>query len=96
MLGRGVAGFDKKVWTECCMEKCLPGVRAKFVQNEALSGLLQGTGKKVIAEASPYDKIWGIGLAPDNPLALDQANWNGTNFLGKLLMVVRDEIRSKL
>ena len=96
MLGRGVAGFDATVWTGCCLERCLPGIRAKFMQNESLAGLLQGTGSKVIAEASPYDKIWGIGLAPDDPLALDQANWAGANFLGELLMIVRDEIRSKI
>lgn len=91
--GRKVKNFDATIWTECCLERCLPGVREKFLQNKSLAEMLISTGDKTIAEASPYDKIWGIGLAPDDPLALDQVNWAGTNLLGELLMIVRDEIR---
>merc|ERR1719247_3270572 len=71
----------------------LVGVRAKFQQNEYLALKLLQTGQKPIAEASPSDCIFGIGLAPDDPLAQDPANWKGLNLLGKALMQVRDEIR---
>ena len=50
------------------------------------------TENRTIVEASPYDKIWGVGLLEDDPLILDEKNWKGLNLLGKALM----EVRSKL
>lgn len=72
------------------------GARAKFQQNEELAVKLLQTGQKLIAEASPNDKIFGIGLAPNNPLAQDPNNWKGLNLLGKALTQVRDELRRHL
>jgi len=74
----------------------LAGARAKFQQNEALMLKLLRTGQKVIAEASPSDRVFGIGLAPSDPLAQDPSNWKGTNLLGKALMSVRDELRRQV
>mmetsp|Transcript_120429 Transcript_120429/g.239678 ORF Transcript_120429/g.239678 Transcript_120429/m.239678 type:complete len:369 (-) Transcript_120429:486-1592(-) len=74
----------------------LQGARAKFQQNKALAVKLLGTGRKQIAEASPADRIFGIGLAPSDPLAQNPENWRGTNILGKALMQVREEIRMQV
>merc|ERR1719436_919600 len=74
----------------------LRGARAKFRQHEHLALRLLRTGQKPIAEASPSDNIFGIGLAPSDPLAKDPANWRGTNILGKALMQVRTELRDRL
>lgn len=52
-------------------------------------------GNKILVEASPYDKIWGIGLAVTDPRAADQDKWQGQNLLGKALMRVRDTLRSE-
>jgi ribA/ribD-fused uncharacterized protein len=92
-LGRKVKNFDPQVWKDCCLERCLPGISAKFQQNASLAGLLLSTQDKKIAEASPYDVIWGIGLSPENIRARDPKQWQGTNYLGELLMIVRDELR---
>ena len=43
-------------------------------------------------EASPTDKIWGIGLSKDDPRAADRSKWRGTNWLGEILTEVREEI----
>ena len=64
----------------------------KFSQNSALSEYLLGTGKKVLVEASPADRIWGIGLAADNPKALNPNSWRGLNLLGFALMEVRQRL----
>ena len=44
----------------------------------------------IIAEASPWDKIWGIGLAAEDPKSWDVTTWEGENLLGKALMKARD------
>mmetsp|Transcript_73223 Transcript_73223/g.174513 ORF Transcript_73223/g.174513 Transcript_73223/m.174513 type:complete len:341 (+) Transcript_73223:96-1118(+) len=74
-------------------ENQLRGVRAKFAQHPHLCIKLLRTGSKLLAEASPSDEVYGIGLAPSDPLAQDSANWRGRNLLGKALMEVREELR---
>lgn len=92
LLGRQVINFDKDVWATECYRRSLPGIEAKFKQNDSLRAVLLSTKNKILAEASPYDAIWGIGLATDDPLALDQKNWKGLNLLGKSLMEVRSRL----
>ena len=48
-----------------------------------------------LVEASPYDKIWGIGLKSTSPLAQNRSTWKGTNLLGKILTEVRDELSTE-
>lgn len=74
----------------------LKGVMAKFQQHAALAVKLLRTGQKRIAEASPSDCIYGIGLSPSNPLAQDPANWSGMNLLGKALEHVRAQVRQHI
>jgi len=57
-----------------------------------LENYLLSTGNKILVEASPYDKIWGIGMDKENPNALNPEKWNGENLLGFALMEVRDEL----
>ena len=89
-LGRQVRNFDFKIWEANRYEIVLNGNIAKFEQNEALKKYLLSTKNSIIVEASPYDKIWGIGLKKDHPNAKDMATWNGLNLLGFVLMEVRD------
>jgi ribA/ribD-fused uncharacterized protein len=89
-LGRKVSNFDEEIWKKNCLDIVVRGNLAKFKQNAEMYNILLKTGSKMIVEASPLDKIWGIGLAPDDPKALNPANWKGENLLGKALMKVRD------
>lgn len=68
------------------------GNLAKFTQNEALKNYLINTGKRILVEASPVDRIWGIGLTADSEKAKNPMLWNGLNLLGFALMKVRDLI----
>lgn len=92
-LGRKVRGFDEILWNQICRGVVYAGNLARFSQNAADRDLLLATGMKIIVEASPLDRIWGIGLAPDDPLALDESNWRGSNWLGTALMQVRNTLR---
>lgn len=86
--------FDDKLWTRISSTIVKRGVRAKFVQNPDLMRELLATGNAVLAECSPYDKVWGIGLAPDDERVFDTRKWNGKNKLGRILMILREEFRN--
>lgn len=53
------------------------------------ANLAVGTITQLLAEASPLDRVWGIGLRADHPAAKRQATWRGQNLLGKVLQEVR-------
>ena len=95
-LGRQVQGFDEGAWNEIKYALIVAGNLCKFSQNTPLREFLLSTGDAILVEASPYDRIWGIGLAAEDPLATDPAQWRGQNLLGFALMEVRDQIRSGL
>ena len=92
-LGRLVKGFDSNVWDSHRTAVVVTGNMAKFGQNPKLRAFLLSTGDKILAEASPYDTIWGIGMAEDAPTICDPRTWRGLNLLGFALMQVRDELR---
>ncbi len=91
-LGRKVKNYDESAWVEHRFQIVVEGNYAKFSQNPKLAQFLLGTADKVIVEASPLDKIWGIGLAQDHPDSNAPHLWQGLNLLGFALM----EVRSKL
>ncbi|MFD7585920.1 NADAR family protein [Kitasatospora sp. NPDC059811] len=88
-LGRLVRGFDDATWTAGRFELVVEGNVAKFGQDEALRAYLLGTGDRVLVEASPVDRIWGIGLAADDIRAERPDEWRGLNLLGFALMEAR-------
>lgn len=92
-LGRKVLNFDKYTWDNVCYDIMKTGVKEKFSQNYDLKIKLINTGNRIIAEASPKDIIWGIGLDENNINALNMKNWKGQNLLGKILMDVREIIK---
>jgi len=94
-LGRKVKGFDVDKWAIISYIYMVGACYAKFKQNEDLKKIILATGDKILVEASPYDKIWGIGLAEDNDDVLDETKWRGMNLLGKALMVVRRTIKEE-
>lgn len=88
-LGRQVEGFDERLWADVRENIVFYGNMLKFTQNSELMTQLINTGLRTLVEASPYDKVWGVGLKEDDPLILDESNWKGKNLLGKCLMKVR-------
>ena len=92
-LGRQVQNFDVEVWNEKCRDIVKKGNKAKFSQNPELKKKLLATGDTVLVEASPNDRIWGIGLSEHDPRAKDKSNWQGTNWLGYALTEVKNELR---
>ena len=91
-LGRRVRGFDEDQWNRVCRGIVYTGNLAKFSQNDGLLKKLLATGERTIVEASPTDRIWGIGLSQTDFRAQDPAQWQGTNWLGIALMQVRETL----
>ena len=91
-LGRRVAGFDHAVWERTRLDIVVRGNLAKFGQNPAMRAALLATGDKLLVEASPLDRIWGVGLRADDPRIHDRATWGGQNLLGEALMRARTEL----
>lgn len=90
MMGRNIQGFDAEVWSRESLRLVAMGNFEKFTQNHAIVDLLLQTRGKTLVEASPYDRVWGIGFSKAN--ATVNINRWGENKLGKALMMVRDAI----
>ncbi|MCP2262489.1 hypothetical protein LX15_006228 [Streptoalloteichus tenebrarius] len=88
-IGRLVRGFDEKVWADHRFDIVVEGNLAKFSQHPQLRDFLLGTRDRVLVEASPLDRVWGIGLAADDERAGRPEAWRGPNLLGFALMAVR-------
>jgi ribA/ribD-fused uncharacterized protein len=93
-LGRAVRNFDDEVWVAHRFEIVVRASVAKFAQNSAPQSYLLGTKNRVLVEASPLDRIWGIGLAASDERAQNPLLWNGLNLLGFALMQARAQLAS--
>ena len=92
-FGRSVVGFQDEVWSQSRWNIVVRGNLLKFSQNPRLAEYLIGTGNRVLVEASPSDRIWGIGLSAEEADSRDPEKWKGLNLLGFALMEVRSRIR---
>jgi ribA/ribD-fused uncharacterized protein len=91
--GRLVRDFDDAVWERERFGIVVDGSVQKFGADEGLRDYLLGTGERVLVEASPMDRTWGIGLAATDERAQDPATWRGLNLLGYALMEARGRLR---
>lgn len=90
--GKNVRGFVETVWKANAKRLVKIGLREKYLQNPRMLRTLLSTQGKRIVEASPYDRIWGIGMAMDHPDATNPDRWKGQNLLGEAHDEVRDEL----
>jgi ribA/ribD-fused uncharacterized protein len=91
-FGRQVSRFNDDTWYVFRWRFVYAGNKYKFTQNESLKEALFATQGTTLVEASPYDKIWGIGLTKDDPKAQQRSTWEGKNLLGEILTELRIEL----
>lgn len=91
-IGRKVKNFNPIAWNKVAQDFVYRANLAKF-SDPKLKQLLLNTDDKEIAEASPLDCVWGIGLSEDDPACVNKSQWRGTNWLGQILMKVRNELK---
>lgn len=95
-IGRTIKNYNDEKWDKVKFDIVMQNNIFKFFQNPGWKELLIYTDGYELVEASPYDKIWGVGLGEDNPLIYDKNNWQGENLLGKAIDKARDIIISRL
>lgn len=95
-LGREVKNYDDTIWNQKRSKVVLFGAREKFTQNPHLKEFLMATGTTTMVEASPYDKIWGIGLSAADAKKMAPEKWPGLNLLGKVLDTLKLEFQNNL
>ncbi|WNV86525.1 NADAR family protein [Umezawaea sp. Da 62-37] len=91
-IGRQVRGFDSDVWDDRRVGIVVDGNIGKFTAHPEMRGFLLGTGDRVLVEASPLDRVWGIGLGSGDGRAATPSTWRGLNLLGFALMTVRERL----
>lgn len=92
-LGRKVKNFNPIDWDMVCEQIMYRGCFEKFNQNADIQKSLLKLSHKKFVEASPYDRIWGIGLGENDTQIFDEKNWKGKNLLGKVLDRVAKELK---
>ncbi|MEI0445970.1 NADAR family protein [Brachyspira intermedia] len=92
-LGRKVKNFNDELWDKMKYKIVFTGNYYKFSQNTDLRNFLLSTKNKVLVEASPYDKVWGIKMKYNDENIENPFCWKGENLLGFALMEARDEIK---
>ncbi|ULL13877.1 DUF1768 domain-containing protein [Paenibacillus sp. H1-7] len=91
-LGRMVQHFDKRKWESHCKQFVYEGNYAKFTQNPELLDSLLATKGTTLVEASPTDRIWGVGLLESDPKINNRRTWQGKNWLGEILTRLREDL----
>jgi len=92
-IGRSIPNFEQDKWNKFSFDVMYKICLQKFQGNEEAKKELIDSGDKVLVEASPYDKIWGVGLSELDDRILQEEYWEGENRLGKVLMKVRNKIK---
>jgi ribA/ribD-fused uncharacterized protein len=91
--GRKVQGFDEERWCDQRFQIVCEANQAKFSQHPVLGKFLLDTHDKILVQASPIDRIWGVGLSETDTEITNPNAWKGLNLLGFALMTVREALR---
>ena len=92
-LGKHIVGFNSHTWKEASSECMFEAMLAKFRDNPELRTFLLQTKQTTLVEASPMDKVWGIGLPLQNKDCFNPDSWKGKNLAGKVLERVRQTLQ---
>ena len=93
-IGKKVTPFDDAQWSERKDQVMRTAVKAKLMQHPEILKKLMDTGDRLIGEANPRDKYWGIGTSSDTAFAKKPERWKGKNTMGKILMDLRSELKA--
>ena len=90
-LGRKVKNFSETEWKRVRESAMFTALVSRFGVDQKFQDLLLKPEWESLefVEASPYDKVWGIGLGEMDFGAENKSSWKGLNLLGKCLNEAR-------
>jgi ribA/ribD-fused uncharacterized protein len=94
-MGKQIKNYNDDGWAKVRLKIVSNNNYDKFSQCPAWKELLLMTVGFEIIEASPSDRIWGIGYGEDSPYLNDRSLW-GQNLLGQAIMRARTQIGEEL
>ena len=83
-LGRRVRNYDDQVWSERRLREVYALKRSQALQHDEIRNWYLHRHTWEFVEASPVDRIWGVGLSPSDYGVYDRRQWRGQNLLGKV------------
>jgi hypothetical protein len=89
-LGRKVKNFNPEYWDNVKYEIVKRGLKEKFNQNPKLKKYLLSYKGYQMVEASPFDRIWGIGFTDKE--AIENIDKWGDNLLGQIITELSNEL----
>lgn len=89
-LGRKVKNYNDSKWNAARYDIVKAGLYQRFHQNTELKEFLTSKKNYILVEASPFDRIWGIGYDAEH--AIENINNWGENLLGKILTELANEL----
>ncbi|NBO22655.1 NADAR family protein [bacterium] len=96
LLGREIKNFEQSVWDSHKFAVVYKGNYYKYKQNEELKNLLFSfPDNSIFVEASPIDKVWGVGRSVEETECSDPSKWLGINLLGNVLTSVRSVLKNE-
>jgi ribA/ribD-fused uncharacterized protein len=95
-LGRQVNDFDVLSWNQISRSAVYEGCYYKFTHNKECLDYLLSTDGSLLVEASPSDDIWGIGRGGYENDLEDIKTWRGSNWLGEVLTLLRENLQETL
>lgn len=93
-LEQQIKNVKEDKWFQECRQIVYNGTFDKFYQNDKIFSLLVSTENKTIVASLPTDRIWGIGVSCDDIKVKFRHNWRGRNWLGQVLMKIREDLRN--
>ena len=87
-LGYTIKGLYKDLWESKQDAIMKTALKAKFEQCDTCKTFLKNTKPNRLAEASPSDRYWDIGLGLRDQNVWDTKLWKGQNKLGEMLMEI--------
>ena len=91
-LGRLISNFSNEKWDKVKYTIVSEIVFQKFNQNQNLKKEILSNKCDEFVEASPFDKIWGIGYNEKNATKVPIEQW-GQNLLGKIITETRKKLK---
>lgn len=95
IFGKNIRNFNQEVWDKHKLNMSYVSNLCKFQQDEVLKFKLLETENSILVNADVYDDVWGIGKKITDLDIRNPHSWRGENYLGFILMKIREDFKNE-